>query len=544
MPAGETLLRKIRYNVLFESVDEACLQKAAPSLRELHHDEGDVIFRDGSEGDCLYLLVSGGVKISKATSSGEEIVLGVLHPGDFFGELDLIDERLRSAAAVAVTPCTVISLPRREFRELLDASPAFSANLLRMLSLRLRAGNTTYVGHEESNLNELRRQLNKVHKLIEATKIVNSTFDTDRLLELILAAATSTVQADRGTLYLVDEEKGELWSKIAQSSATVEIRLPMGKGIAGYVAVTGETINILDAYADPRFNPEIDRRTGYRTKTILCMPMKNKDGAIIGVFQLLNKHGGPFTLEDEEFLDGLSIHAAIAVENAVLAKQMVQNERLSAVGRMAGSIIHDIKNPLGVVRLSAQVIKRKSDDKEIGKMADEMIRQIDRFVNMAREVLDFSRGATVTNLKEVEVGKEIDSILRFIEKDFAKRKVKVEKKMQFSGRIKVDQEKLARVFYNIASNAADAMPDGGTLSVSARGHRERLLIEFTDTGKGMPPEVRARIFEPFMTHGKSHGTGLGMAIVKKIIDDHKGLIDVESEPGKGTTVRISLPLHI
>lgn len=543
LSGAESLLQRIRYNMLFESVDDALLQKIAPSLREHHHDDGEVIFRDGSEGDCLYLLVTGSVKISKATTSGEEIVLGVLHAGDFFGELDLIDERLRSAAAVTEGPCTVITLPRREFRELLDVSPAFSTNLLRMLSLRLRAGNLMYVGHEELNMNELRRQLNKVHKLIEATKIVNSTLDTDRLLELILNTATSTVQADRGTLYVVDEEKGELWSKIAQGSTTVEIRLPMGKGIAGYVAVSGETINILDAYADPRFNPEIDRRTGYRTKTILCMPMKNKDGMVIGVFQLLNKYGGPFTPEDEEFLDGLSIHASIAIENALLAKQMIQNEQLSAVGRMAGSIIHDIKNPLGVLRLTAQVIKRKSTDKETAKLSDEMIRQIDRFVNMAREVLDFSRGATVTNLKDVEIGREIDSILNFIEKDFAKRKVKVEKHMQFSGKIRVDQEKLARVFYNIASNAADAMPEGGTLSVSTKRHKDMLVMEFTDTGKGMPPEVRARIFEPFMTHGKNHGTGLGMAIVKKIVDDHKGLIDIESEPGKGTSVKVSLPLE-
>src|SRR5262249_23604245 len=103
--------------------------------------------------------------------------------------------------------------------------------------------------------------------------------------------------------------------------------------------------------------------------------------------------------------------------------------------------------------------------------------------------------------------------------------------------------KLLRVFYNIASNAADAMPEGGTLCVSTGRQKDRLLIEFTDTGTGMTPEVRARIFEPFMTHGKSHGTGLGMSIVKKIVDDHNGTIEIESEPGKGTSVKIFLPLN-
>src|ERR1051325_2577494 len=543
MGTGVSLLNKIRYNLLFKSVDDALLNAAAKSLSEVQYGAGEMIFKDGSEGDCLYLLVAGSVRISKLTSSGEEIVIGTLNANDSFGELDLIDERLRSASAIAASTCTVIRLPVAEFRKLLDQSPAFCSNLLRMLALRVRGGNSAYVGREESNLSELRLQLNKVHRLVEATKIVNSTLDTDRLLELILSAAASTVQADRGTLYLLDEEKNELWSKVTQGASRIEIRLPMGKGIAGYVAVTGETINIPDAYADPRFNAEIDRRTGYRTKTILSMPMKNKEGTIIGVFQLLNKSGGAFTREDEEFIDGLSIHAAIAVENAMLAQTMVQNEALSAVGKMASTIIHDIKNPMGVLRLSAQVMKRKSTDKETGKLADEMIRQVDRFVNMTQEILDFSRGVSTMNLNDVDVGELMEGTLAFIEKDFAKRKVKLSTHMRFSGTIRADQDKLMRVFHNIAGNAADAMPEGGTLNVSTRREGEAILIEFADNGSGMPPEVLEKIFEPFMTYGKSHGTGLGMAIVKKIVEDHKGRIEIESVLQKGTTVRLSLPLN-
>ena len=536
------MLSTIRYNVLFESVDESLLRTIAGALEEVHYEAGQVIFKEGSEGDCLFLLLSGTVKISKNTTAGGELVVGLLRDGDFFGELDLIDERLRSASAVADSSCTLIRVPRTEFRTLRQSSSEFSSNLLRMLSLKLRAGNLTYLAREESNLEALQRQLQKVHKLVEATKIVNSTLDTDRLLELILQTATTTVLADRGTLYLVDESKNELWSKVVQGSSTIEIRLPMGKGIAGYVAVSGETINIPDAYADRRFNPEVDRRSGYRTKTILCMPMKNKDGKVIGVFQLLNKPGGSFNDEDQEFIDALSVHAAIAVENALLAKMMVQNERLSTVGKMASTIIHDIKAPMGVLRMSAEVMKRKSTDKETGKLADEMIRQIDRFVNMTREILDFSRGVSSMNIQDAEVTELIGSILSFIEKDLGKRKVKVVKDMNFKGRIRVDEDKLSRVFYNIASNAADAMPDGGHLTVRTNRDNDFLLIEFIDDGIGMPPDVREKIFEPFMTYGKSHGTGLGMSIVKKIVDDHKGKIEIASEQRKGTTVRVFLPL--
>jgi len=163
--------------------------------------------------------------------------------------------------------------------------------------------------------------------------------------------------------------------------------------LAGYVAETGEAILIPDTYADPRFNPEIDRRTGYRTRNMLCMPMKNKDRKIIGVFQLLNKSNGAFDNDDVSFIDALSSHASVAIENAHMAQEMVANERLSAVGKMASVIIHDIKNPMGTLRVYAQVMKKKSGNEEANKLADEMIHQVDRFVNMTQEILDFTRAS-------------------------------------------------------------------------------------------------------------------------------------------------------
>lgn len=543
MAHDPALINKIRYNVLFESADEPTLNKIFQNLKEMNFKAGDVIFEDDSEGGCLYLLLSGSVKIVKTTKAGDEAVLAILHSGDFFGELELIDGRSRSARATALTDASLVALPRENFADLVATNHPFTLNLLRMLSLRLRTSDQMMLLHVERHVTAAKQQLEKTHKLIEASKIVNSTLDIDRLLELILKTATGTVGADRGTLYLIDEMKKELWSKVLQGTAMVEIRLPIGKGIAGYVAATGETINIPDAYADPRFNPEVDKKTGYHTKTILCMPMSNKDGKVIGVFQLLNKHHGVFTREDEDFIDALSIHASIAIENAQLAQQMVSNERLSAVGRMASTIIHDIKNPMGTLRVYAQVMKKKAGDAEVTKLADEMIRQVDRFVNMTQEILDFSRGVSSMNIQETEFADLIEMVLMFVEKDLTKRNVKLIKNMAYSGKVMVDSDKLMRVFYNIAGNAADAMPNGGDLTVNTREQDGFVVIEFVDSGTGMPPEVKAKIFEPFMTFGKKHGTGLGMAIVKKIMDDHKGRIEIDSEMGKGTTVRLFLPTN-
>jgi signal transduction histidine kinase len=271
------------------------------------------------------------------------------------------------------------------------------------------------------------------------------------------------------------------------------------------------------------------------------MPMRDKEGTIVGAFQFLNKREGPFGPEDEAFIDALSVHASIALENARLAREMVQSERLSAVGRMASTIIHDIKNPMGTLRMYAQVIKRKTGDAESAQLADEMIRQVDRFVNMTQEILDFSRGISEVHLEKVKLSDVLEAVLTFIEKDLTKRNVSLVRALDYTGDCVIDVEKMVRVFYNLAGNAADAMKDGGSLTIRSTRNDGMLSLEFTDTGCGIPDEIRSKVFEPFFTYGKKHGTGLGLSIVKKIVDDHHGRLEIESEVNKGTTIRILIP---
>jgi signal transduction histidine kinase len=546
MRSKSSLDEKIKANVLFRSIDETLLPVWGTMgvLREHNFPDGKIIFEDGSEGNCLYLVISGSVKISKILTSGDEIIFGILHEGDFFGEIDLIDRRSRSARATAVGNCMLVRIGRNDFEVLLEKSPAFAQNLLHMLALRLRSNNVIYVQNQESNLATLRQQLAKTHRLIEASKVVNSSLDLDTLLELIFQTAAQTVNADRGTLFLLDEAQNILWSKTQKGDEKIEIRLPVGTGIAGTVAATGDTINIIDAYTDSRFNPKVDQASGYHTTSILCMPMKNREGKIIGVLQLLNKTDGTFTQEDEEFIEAFSVHAALAIENAQLAQKMIQNERLSAVGSMASTIVHDIKNPLGIIRLSAEVIRKRTEDSETIKIVNEIVRQVDHFISMAREILDYARGVSDINFCEIDFNDLLDATFSTSERELDRRNIRLKKNIVFTGIVRVDPDKLVRVFYNIIMNAADAMPAGGTITIGVWQSGKFIIVEFVDTGAGMDAETRARIFEPFFTHGKKHGTGLGMAIVKKIIDDHSGKIEIESIPGKGSTVRITIPVGL
>ncbi len=542
MPTRSPKLEALSASAIFKGLSDTELQSIASLLTTESHESGTVLIDVHSSVDRVYVIGSGKVRVSRVTSYGEETTLSVLGAGNLVGEFGVVDERGRSARATCLEPTVLHVLSAGQFDEILTHNVTVARNVLKEFTIRLRQANDNIVRQLETERSHTVAQLDKLSKLIEASKIVNSTLDLEKLLGLILDAAVKSTDADRGTVYLVDSIKQELWSKVFGGENMIEIRLPIGKGIAGAVAQLGETINIPEAYSDPRFNPDVDKRSGYRTRNILCMPMKNKDGTIIGVFQLLNKKDGPFMEDDEHFIDAFSAHASIAIENARLAQEMVANERLSAVGRMASTIIHDIKNPMGTLRVYAQVMKKKSGNEEAAKLADEMIHQVDRFVNMTQEILDFTRGVSSTNIQELDFAETMGAVLDFIEKDLSKNNVQLVRSTQFQGQVKMDQDKMVRVFYNLASNARDAMQQGGSLTVSTEPSSGYVKIEFRDSGSGMPEEVRKRIFEPFMTYGKKHGTGLGMAIVKKVIDDHQGKIEIESEMGKGTTIRILLPV--
>ena len=157
----------------------------------------------------------------------------------------------------------------------------------------------------------------------EIGSALGSTLNLDKLLALIMTKVTEIMTADRSTLFLIDEESAELWSKIAQGGVEREIRIPVGDGIAGWVAKTGHTVNIKDAYKDQRFNQEVDQRTGYRTRSVICVPMRNHRRKIIGVIQVLNKESGYFSTDDEQLLNALASQASISIENSKLYLNVV-----------------------------------------------------------------------------------------------------------------------------------------------------------------------------------------------------------------------------
>ena len=164
-----------------------------------------------------------------------------------------------------------------------------------------------------------------VAALLKATASLGQSLDLEKTLSAVMSEAQKLMQADRSTLFLVSDNGRELWSKVAKADGKtlMDLQIPIDRGIAGYVASTCQTLNITDAYEDPRFDPSVDEQTGYCTRTILCMPVYNSGGGLIGVTQLINKQQGTFTPSDEEFMRAFNIQAGIALENAQLFERVL-----------------------------------------------------------------------------------------------------------------------------------------------------------------------------------------------------------------------------
>ncbi len=201
----------------------------------------------------------------------------------------------------------------------------------------------------KKEIRDLEHTKAKLNKLLDVSRNIMSEMHLRALIESIMQNVTIVMNADRSTLFLIDENKNECVSYVAQGSD--EIRFPVGVGIAGHVAKTGETINIPEAYKDPRFNPAFDKKTGYKTNTILTMPLKSNADKIVGVTQVLNNlEGTPFTEQDEMLLGAFSSLAAIALENAKLYEEVLAEKNLNE------TILENIHNGVLTFNLDGKVI--------------------------------------------------------------------------------------------------------------------------------------------------------------------------------------------
>lgn len=224
---------------------------------------------------------------------------------------------------------------------------------------------------------KMKKSRDKEREFLDIVADVTSEIDLNSMLLKVMAEATRMLNAERSTLFMNDEKTNELFSRIAQGASGMgEIRLPNHLGIAGAVFTSGDTINIPYAYADLRFNPAFDKKTGFFTRSILCVPVVNKEGKVIGVTQCLNKKGGPFVEEDEQRLKAFTAQVAISLENAKLFDdvQNMKNYNESMLESMSNGVITMDEDGVVVTCNAAgkRILRVVSDDDIISKKADDV----------------------------------------------------------------------------------------------------------------------------------------------------------------------------
>ena len=239
-----------------------------------------------------------------------------------------------------------------------------------------------------------------------------------------------------------------------------------------------------------------------------------------------------------------SVSERLRQVNSHFISEVMRSERLSLVGAMANSIIHDLKNPMCIVRSCSDMIASESADPRIRELTAMTDKAVEGMLAMSQELLDYARGSTSLKQQTVTIWRLLDELNQQCLQLLPGANVQLVKRISYEGPIQIDLGRFTRVLCNLIKNAREAMPDGGILKLSIDLVHEQIVIRITDTGCGIPPEVLSKLFEPFVTHGKSHGTGLGMAIAKSVVEAHGGKISVGTIEGRGTTVDVRIPAPI
>jgi len=249
---------------------------------------------------------------------------------------------------------------------------------------------------------------------------------------------------------------------------------------------------------------------------------------------------------NENFVEGRRARAReLEQANQALREaqlELLVRDRLSTLGKFSSLILHDIRNPISILRSLAEMTLINSADKgKVEVNAGKIIAEADRLNQIASELLDYSRGEIRLNMAVVNLPDFFGRLVEAIGERFRSRGIEIQTQVDLSEPFIMDEQRMFRVFLNLADNARKAMPHGGSFTIKVSRTNRTLKVEVTDTGVGMDAEVQKRSFEPFYSHAAQGGTGLGMSIVKSVIEAHHGTLHGSSRPGAGTTFRIGLP---
>ncbi len=439
-------------------------------------------------------------------------------------------------------------------------------------------------GAFQQMLDDLRASTQRLEDLVFKLGTLNELVELsarspkiEDLLPSFLQTTMRAVHASAGSIMLLDQEKGLLRpaaSRGLPDEITDSAEVALGEGIAGKVAELGDAIVIESMEKDARFAQVKDSRQG--SGSFLCMPLRAGD-RVVGVMNLVRKEDTgttpstprPFSTSDLQFLATLLTYIAYAVDNARLLEdaqesarqrqrvvddlratqaQLVRGETLSAIGKLASGMAHHLNNLFAVILGRLEILLVKAPTAPDARRYIEIIqRAAQDGAEVVRRVQRFSRVQPVSRATPVDLNQLAQEVLELTRprwhNEAQLRQIRIDTELHLGG-IKAVAGELAplrEVLMSLVLNAIDAMPGGGQLTLRTWSDTKEVHCAVSDTGSGMTDEVRQRAFEPFFTTKGPKSTGLGLSVTYGIIQRHNGRIDIDTGPGRGTTVQITLP---
>lgn len=316
---------------VFYGIGKNNLKYISSMLRNCVVAEGQQFIDQDTTGDCFYILIEGCVEIFRRDAYGEEISLGSVGPSECIGEMGYFSSGSRSASARCTKKSLLLEIDYNTLEMTFSRIPLLAINFLKIITQRLRQSNLKFQ-ETIKQTRAIEQSFQSLQKVLDLSEVIFLKKGIEDLVERIVLMASKALNAERASLFLVDQVAGELWSKVAEGESSREIRIPLDCGIAGWVAKNGQILNIPDAYKEPRFNAEVDRQTGYVTRSILCGPAIGLQGDVIGVIEIINKKNGKFTKQDEALFKAFAYQSAISLENFFLSRKLVSNyEKMSII---------------------------------------------------------------------------------------------------------------------------------------------------------------------------------------------------------------------
>jgi signal transduction histidine kinase len=428
--------------------------------------------------------------------------------------------------------------------------------------LWMLAGHAAQVLHNARLYAELEQSYRELSLLYDVQQQIVSAIDYHRVLRQIVQKLKEVFGAKDCVLRLVDRSGPEPIMRVVAVAGRDPAEMadrPLASSQIDRQVMSGGIVAIRDLLSDSRFSTKqfaVER--GFAS--MISAPLRARDN-IIGTIRLYTEEPRDFTVEDQKLLAAVAAQAAVAIENANLYREieeknrelrasyeelrktqqaLVAKEKLALLGEMAATVAHEIRNPLTAIRGFAQRISRKvGPEARAGDYCRFIVEEVDRLDRFIKDVLDFARRPRPA-LEPTDLNVLIRDIVRLLQDELVQNEIIMVPMLDLSlPKIRLDESQIRQVLVNLVQNARQAMDREGTLTLSTERVDDWAVMSVSDTGVGIARENLDRIWEPFYTT-RTHGTGLGLSLVRRIVEDHGGHVEVESRLGEGTTFRVFL----